>query len=642
MYKKFYGLTDKPFLLIPNPQFLYRSKKHQNALTYLEYGLTEGSGFILLTGDIGSGKTTIVRHILNRIEEDIEVALISNTNVDSGELINLVLHEFGVEQAFENKAKALEAVFHHLIDRYAKGKRVLLVIDEAQNLSIQSLEEVRMLSNLQTDEHMLIQIMLVGQPELRRKLQLPELSQLSQRVAVYYHLGALERDELPEYIAFRLEKVGGSLSLFEEDTFELIYEASGGIPRIINLLCDTALVYGYAESLPRINLEIMSQVIRDKDGFGLISNAQAVHGASGEATPLIDASLVERLTALEEMVAELHQQMEQQSHDRLVTELTTFLRLEREKNDKLLFEYALMKSKLGMFANLGIGDEAPPMPEQLTTTRSAASGTPSGFDSNRKNDWPQRGKAADEGVFNRISSPEISMIDIHCHILPDIDDGPKHFDESVAMVKMATADGIAAIVATPHLNDSLYSPVEISRRVSWLNHLLRKDNIPVTIMAGGDVSVLFGPEQVKGFTLNDTAYILLEFPHTHLPRNAGEILGQYVASGYRPIITHPERNPSIMANPKVLLELLEGQNQCYVQITAGSLTGDFGKESRQCAQHLLRSGVVDVIATDAHSATHRKPLLSAGVKAAAEIVGAEAAQRMVFGTPAKIISGLSL
>jgi protein-tyrosine phosphatase len=232
------------------------------------------------------------------------------------------------------------------------------------------------------------------------------------------------------------------------------------------------------------------------------------------------------------------------------------------------------------------------------------------------------------------------MIDLHCHILPDIDDGPKTFDESVAMARMAAADGIAVIVATPHLNEKLYDPVEIGRRVSWLNHLLRTSKIPVSILAGADVSVVFRPGQVQGFTINDTEYILVEFPHTHLPKNATDILAQFVDNGYKPIITHPERNPSISANPKLLLDLLDEHR--YVQVTAGSLTGDFGQAAQQCAQHLLRAGVVDVIATDAHSTSYRKPQLSLGVKAAAEIVGAEAAQRMVFGTPVKIISGLAL
>lgn len=232
------------------------------------------------------------------------------------------------------------------------------------------------------------------------------------------------------------------------------------------------------------------------------------------------------------------------------------------------------------------------------------------------------------------------MIDLHCHILPDIDDGPKTFAESVAMAKIAADDGIAAIVATPHLNEKLYDPMEISRRVHWLNHLLRTEKIPVSILAGADVSVVFKPNQVGGFSINDTEYILVEFPHTHLPKNAAEILSQFVTSGYKPIITHPERNPSITANPNLLLELVAVNR--YVQVTAGSLTGDFGKDVQQCARRLLQAGVVDIIATDAHSTTYRKPLLSFGLKAAAEIVGMDAAQQMVFGVPAKIIAGLSI
>jgi protein-tyrosine phosphatase len=232
------------------------------------------------------------------------------------------------------------------------------------------------------------------------------------------------------------------------------------------------------------------------------------------------------------------------------------------------------------------------------------------------------------------------MIDIHCHILPDIDDGPKTFDESVAMARLAAADGIAGIVATPHLNEKVFDPIEISRRVAWLNHLLRAEKIPVSIMQGADVSVLFKPSEIEGFTINETEYILVEFPHTHLPSNADEILFQFVVNGYKPIITHPERNPSISSNPHLLTKLL-GDNM-YVQVTAGSLTGEFGTGAQQCAEHLLRAGVVDVLATDAHSTTHRKPQLSAGMQAAAKIVGHEAARRMVFSNPVKIISGIDI
>jgi len=379
MYEKFYGFKEKPFHLVPNPRFLYHSKKHQNALTYLEYGLSEGSGFILLTGDIGAGKTTIIRHILNRIEDNIEVGVIFNTNVDSGELIDLVLHEFGLKSTYDNKAKSLDAIFQYLIRKYSQGKRVLLVVDEAQNLSVQALEEIRMLSNLQTDDQMLLQIMLIGQPELKRRLHSTALTQLSQRIAVYYHLGALEHDEIGEYITFRLEKAGGSLNIFENDTFDLIYQASGGIPRIINLLCDTALVYGYAESLERINTEVITQVIQDKGGLGLVGNGQArdeqavpgkEHGAENHSP---------RLMALEEKVASLQQQIDwrladiglhgTQANERLVSELKELIRNERKKTDKLLLEYGRLKAGLGVQAdNKNMDDEGGSGPAEVISS----------------------------------------------------------------------------------------------------------------------------------------------------------------------------------------------------------------------------------------------------------------------------------
>ena len=232
------------------------------------------------------------------------------------------------------------------------------------------------------------------------------------------------------------------------------------------------------------------------------------------------------------------------------------------------------------------------------------------------------------------------MIDIHCHILPDIDDGPTTFEESVAMARLAAADGIDVIVATPHVNEKIYDPVEISRRASWLRHLLRQQEIPVTIMTGADVNTVFAAEQVKDFTINDTEYILVEFPHTHLPGNARDILFQYQVNGLKPIITHPERNPSISAKPELLMDLLS--DGIYVQVTGGSVTGEFGRDAQGCAHHLLREGVVDVLATDAHATTYRRPVLSKGMEAAAEIVGKEAAKKMVFGNPLKIISGISI
>ncbi len=188
MYEKFYGFREKPFQIVPNPAYLYKSPKHEAALTYLEYGVAENVGFILLTGEIGSGKTTLVQYILGRLDTATEAAVIFNTNVSAEELLGLILEEFDVPRAAKDKAALLNALNQYLIDRYAQRKRVILIIDEAQNLSEKALEEVRMLSNLQSEDQCLLQIMLVGQPELVAKLKQPSLRQFTQRIAASYHL----------------------------------------------------------------------------------------------------------------------------------------------------------------------------------------------------------------------------------------------------------------------------------------------------------------------------------------------------------------------------------------------------------------------------------------------------------------------
>lgn len=271
MYEKFYGLSEKPFRIVPNPYFLYLTGKHQNALTTLEYGVSEGIGFTLLTGEVGTGKTTLIRHLLNQIESTMDIAVIFNTNVSADQLLNLVLQEYELIPDKDNKARTLDTLYQFLIKRFAAGIKVLLIIDEAQNLSREALEEVRMLSNLQSDDQLLLNIMLVGQPELRDILQQPGLTQFSQRIAVNYHLTCLDREEIVQYIRSRLEKVGGTIRMFDLAALELIEDASGGIPRAINQICDAALVYGFADEKKIIDEEVVQQVLADRGEMGLVA-----------------------------------------------------------------------------------------------------------------------------------------------------------------------------------------------------------------------------------------------------------------------------------------------------------------------------------------------------------------------------------
>lgn len=232
------------------------------------------------------------------------------------------------------------------------------------------------------------------------------------------------------------------------------------------------------------------------------------------------------------------------------------------------------------------------------------------------------------------------MIDIHCHILPAIDDGPADLDTAVAMARLAVADGITTIVATPHVNARVYAQTEISDRVAWLAEALGREGLALELLAGADVSAMLPPAALRPFTLNQSPYLLVEFPHTYLPANAREILFDFLNHGFRPIITHPERNGGVVANPDLLLDLLA--DNIYVQLTAGSLTGDFGPAAEACAHYLLRRGAAHFLATDAHSPVRRLPVLSAGLEVAAEIIGRAQALRLVNDNPAAVLAGLPL
>ncbi len=269
MYEHFYGLREKPFSLLPDPGFLYPSHKHRMAMTLLEYGLVNQTSFSVITGGIGTGKTTLIRHLLNQIGRDVTVGLITNTHRSFGELLQWVLMAFNLEYAGKDKITLYQTFIDFLIHEYARNRRTVLIVDEAQNMAPETLEELRMLSNINTGKDQVLQVFLVGQPGLRDTLRRPDLEQFAQRIAVNYHLESLNASETREYIRHRIVVAGGNPDLFEDAACEAIYRHSGGVPRLINLLCDTALVYGYAEGAARITAALANDVAHEKRKGGI-------------------------------------------------------------------------------------------------------------------------------------------------------------------------------------------------------------------------------------------------------------------------------------------------------------------------------------------------------------------------------------
>jgi putative secretion ATPase (PEP-CTERM system associated) len=269
MYEAFYGFKERPFSLLPDPSFLYLGKKHSLALSMLEYGLMNQAGFTVITGEVGSGKTTLIRHLLSQIGDDITVGLINNTPQDIGQLLQWVMLSFGQEYRDESRVVLFDAFTQFLIEQYANNKRSVLIIDEAQNLDPVVLEELRMLSNINADKDQLLQLILVGQPELRDKLRSPELLQFIQRVLVDYHLTALDKAETRDYILYRTRQGGCETEIFDAAACDLVYRASQGVPRVINVLCDTALVYGFADQQHTVDVELVRSVLKDKASTGL-------------------------------------------------------------------------------------------------------------------------------------------------------------------------------------------------------------------------------------------------------------------------------------------------------------------------------------------------------------------------------------
>jgi general secretion pathway protein A len=266
MYKEYFGLKKNPFSIAPDPQFLYMSERHREALAHLIYGMKADSGFVLLTGEVGTGKTTICRCLLGQIPEHAEIAFILNPKLSVAELLATICDELGIVYPGQTSSIKvfIDLLNAYLLEIHSQEKQTVLIIDEAQNLSVEVLEQIRLLTNLETDRHKLLQVIMLGQPELNRILDRSELRQLSQRVTARYHLEPLSKSEIEGYLRHRLAVAGVERPLFTLQAVNRLYRLTGGVPRLINLLCDRALLGAYTKGLnvvsPALLMEAYNEV----------------------------------------------------------------------------------------------------------------------------------------------------------------------------------------------------------------------------------------------------------------------------------------------------------------------------------------------------------------------------------------------
>lgn len=272
MYLEFLGLQEKPFSITADPSFLYLSKKHREALSHMIYGVRERKGFVEITGDVGTGKTTLCKALLRHLDPQTKTALILQPDLSELQLLQAVVQDFGLNPLQSNRFGLFNQLNQFLLEQAGAGRNIVLIIDEAQNLSLRVLEQVRMLSNLETDKEKLIQIILVGQPQLKQKLASPALEQLRQRIAVRYHVSPLDLGEVQTYIDHRLRIAGtdGTLEWMTEGVEE-VYNCSKGIPRMINLICDRSLLACYVFKTKRVDREIVRRSYQELAGEVLVS-----------------------------------------------------------------------------------------------------------------------------------------------------------------------------------------------------------------------------------------------------------------------------------------------------------------------------------------------------------------------------------
>lgn len=377
MYTKFFGLKKRPFVLSPDPDFLFLSRGHDLALTHLEYGLNHNVGFIALTGEVGAGKTTLLKFLFDRAPDSLDTAMLLSTHLDPTALLETLIKEFGVRVESNRKSDLVDALFGHFLDTYSKGGRCVIVVDEAQNLPLDSFEELRMLSNLEGGSEFLTQIVLVGQPELKARLKDPALWQLTQRISVHYHLSPLSSDEVGAYIEHRLRVGGyeGEEPIFTPEATTAVSSLSGGIPRLISSICDAALSYGFADDARLISGAIIERVVSDNELLSLSSKRDdpalehRFWGGAAGFSGLHDsraADLSAWLASLETRVRGL----ESAEGDRAATVLRQLLAEEKERSNQNAIKAAFFEMKCKRLASQVeelkkvVGASAPVQPQE--------------------------------------------------------------------------------------------------------------------------------------------------------------------------------------------------------------------------------------------------------------------------------------
>jgi type II secretory pathway predicted ATPase ExeA len=358
MYEEYYGLTAKPFHITPDLDFLFLSHNHQKAITCMEYGVNEDTGITLLTGDTGIGKTTLIRHMLTKFEDDFRVATIYNADVDSKQLLGLILEAFGLNTSAKGKSKSLKLIESSLKGMHDNGQKPVIIIDDAQNLHQKTLEIIRLLSNLQNQNRMLVQIILVGQTEFKKKLEDPAMASLVQRIGITYHIVPFSRKETETYVAHRLKIAGGIGDIFDKEALEIVYTISQGNPHSVNLICDHALVYGLADDKKNIDNHIIQQVIKDNPNLAKLKdskenqNPDQTDGTSFKSSEDTEATSTHlkkggyenwqqriegRLQTLEQLMAEYNRELRDV--------IKSMFEKERQKNDNLMMKYAQLESE---------------------------------------------------------------------------------------------------------------------------------------------------------------------------------------------------------------------------------------------------------------------------------------------------------